>query len=91
VLDMTGIDEGKHIVRVDKYELWSSVEKLTCTSKEVIVEYIPLRKKDRLVRVPLIKSTAGDDLAIVSDFEKKIHHELEEEMKKEAISRRDDW
>jgi hypothetical protein len=88
---MTGIVEGQHIVKIDMYELWVSVEKLTCASKEVIVEYVPLRREDRLVRVPIIKSTAGDDLAIFSDTEKKVQHELEEEMKKEAISKRDKW
>jgi hypothetical protein len=50
-----------------------------------------LRKEDRLLWVPLIKSFAGDNLVIVSDFEKKVHNELEEEMEKEAISRRDGW
>jgi hypothetical protein len=88
---MKGIGEGQHTIRVDMYEFWSSVEKLACTSKEVIVEYIPLRREDRLVQVPIIKSVAGADLTIISDTEGKIHHELEEEMKKEAISRRDDW
>jgi hypothetical protein len=38
-----------------------------------------------------VKNVAGADLAIVSDTAKRIHHELEEEMKREAISRRDEW
>jgi hypothetical protein len=91
VLDMAGIGEGQHTLRVEMFELWGSKEKLTCTTKEVAVEYVPLRREDRLMRVPILKSVAGTDLAIVSDTEKKIHRELEEEMKKEATSRRDQW
>jgi hypothetical protein len=91
VLDMTGIGKGQHILRVEMYELWSSGEKLTSTSKEVTVEYVPLRREDRLVRVPIVKSSAGADLAIISDTEKNIYREIEKEMKKESVSRRDNW
>jgi hypothetical protein len=37
VLDMTGIGEGRHILKVEMYELWSSDEKLTNASSEVII------------------------------------------------------
>jgi hypothetical protein len=91
VLDMTGIGKGRHILRVEMYELWSSEEKLTSTSKEVTIEYVPLRREDRLVRVPIIKSSAGADLVIISDTEKNIYREIEKEMKRESDSRRDYW
>jgi hypothetical protein len=91
VLDMTGIGKGQHILRVEMYELWSSEEKLTSTSKEVTVEYVPLRKEDRLVRVPIVKSSAGADLAIMSDTEQNIYREIEKEMKRESDSKRDYW
>ena len=48
-------------------------------------------REDRLVRIPIIKSVAGADLATVSDGEKNIYREIEENMKKEENSRRDDW
>jgi hypothetical protein len=91
VLDMTGIGEGMHTLRVEIYELWSSDEKLTSTSKEVTVKYVPLKREDRLIRAPIVKSVAGVDLAIVADSEKKIYRQIEEEMKKEAVSKRDQW
>lgn len=91
VLDMTGTGKGQHILRVEMYELWDSGEKLTHASKEVTVEYVPLRREDRLIKVPIINSVAGADLAIVSDTEKNIYREIEEDMKKESFSRRDNW
>jgi hypothetical protein len=91
VLDMTGIEKGQHMLRVEMYELWSSEEKLARTSKEVKIEYVPLKREDRLVRVPILKGSAGADLAIISDTEKNIYREIEKEMKRESTSRRDDW
>jgi hypothetical protein len=91
VLDMTGIGKGQHKLRVEMYELWLSEEKLANTSKEVNIDYVPLRKEDRLVRVPIVKSTAGADLAIISDSEKNIYREIEKEMKRESDSKRDYW
>jgi hypothetical protein len=91
VLDMTGIGKGQHILRVEMYELWDSGEKLTFASKEVTVEYVPLRREDRLIKVPTVKSVAGADLAIVSDTQKDIYREIEEDMKRESESKRDNW
>jgi hypothetical protein len=91
VLDMTGIGKGQHTIRVEMTELWLSEEKLANTSKEVNIDYVPLRKEDRLVRVPIVKSTAGADLAIISDSEKNIYREIEKEMKRESDSQRDYW
>jgi hypothetical protein len=88
---MTGIGKGQHILRVEMYELWDSGEKLTFASKEVTVEYVPLRREDRLIKVPTVKSVAGADLAIVSDTQKDIYREIEEDMKRESESKRDNW
>ena len=44
-----------------------------------------------MVRVPIVKSIEGTDLAIVSDTEKKIYRQMEEEMKKQETSGRDEW
>jgi hypothetical protein len=90
-LDVTGISEGQHVLRVEIYELWSSEEKLTSTSEEATIEYIPLRREDRLVRIPTVKRTTGANLAIISDTEKNIYREIEKEMKKESASKRDNW
>jgi len=91
VLDMTGIEAGQHILRAEMYELWNSNEKLTCAYKEVTIEYVPLKREDRLIRVPIIKSITGADLTIISDVEKNIYHEINEEMKRDSDSRRDYW
>jgi hypothetical protein len=91
VLDMKGITGGPHTIKAEMYELWSSDEKLTNASKEVTIEYVPMKREDRMIRVPIVKSVAGTDLAIVSDSEKNIYREIEEDMKKETISRRDTW
>jgi hypothetical protein len=91
VLDMKGISSGAHIIRVEMYELRSSGEKLTSASKEVTIEYVPLKREDRLIEVPIIKSIAGTGLAIVSDHEKSIYRETEKEMRRDSFSRRDNW
>jgi hypothetical protein len=91
VLDMKGITAGSHTIKVEMHELWASGEKLNYTSKEVTVEYIPKSREDRLIKVPIVKSIAGTGLAVVSDSDKSIYHEIEETMKKELVSRRDEW
>jgi hypothetical protein len=73
------------------YELWDSNEKLTCTSKEIAVEYIPVRREDRLIKIPIMKTIAGADVSIVLDSEKEIYRKMEENMKKETVSKRDEW
>jgi hypothetical protein len=91
VLDMTGIGEGQHLLRVDMYELWSSGEKLTSASKELHIDYVPMKKEDRLILVPSVKSVAGADLTVVSESQKNIYRQIEEIKKKENISKRDEW
>ena len=91
VLDMTGIEAGPHNLKIEMYELWEASEKLTCASKEVAIEYVPLKREDKVIRVPIIKSTAGADLTIISDVEKNIYREINEEMKKDSDSRQDYW
>jgi hypothetical protein len=91
VLDMKGITAGSHVIKVEMYELWDSREKFTCASKEVKIEYVPLRREDKLIKLPTVKSIAGSDLVFVSESEKDIYREIDENIKKEAISKRDNW
>ena len=88
---MTEIVEGKHALRVEMYELWDSGERLTSTSKEATIEYVPVKREDRLIRVPIIKRTAGADLEIVTAAEKNIYREIDEAMKRESEGRREHW
>ena len=91
VLDMTGIREGKHTLRIEMYEPWASGDKLTTASKEVAFDYVPVKREDRLIRVPIVKSVAGADMDIVSERQKNIYREIDEEMKNESEGRRDYW
>ncbi len=91
VLVMTGIAEGKHVLRVEMYELWESGEKLNWTSKEAAIDYVPVKREDRLIRVPIIKGTAGSGLDIVTDTEKRILREIDAQMKEEAFGKSDHW
>lgn len=91
VLNMKGIRAGSHTIKAEMCELWAEDEKRTITSKEVTIEYVPMKREDRLIKVPIVKSVAGNDLAIVSDSEKNIYREIEEDMKKEAVSRQDKY
>jgi hypothetical protein len=91
-LDMRGISAGSHFIKVEMCELWSSGEKLTCIQKEVPIEYILLRREDRLIKVPTVKSSvAGADLEVVSGSEREIYRDMEESVKREAVTKRDEW
>ena len=91
VLDMKGIAAGAYLVRVEMYELWSDGEKLSFTQKEAIVEYVPKTRESRLIKIPIVKSFGEPSLAVVSESDKKVYREIEENMKKESESKRDEW
>jgi esterase/lipase len=44
-----------------------------------------------LVKIPTVKSVAGNDLMVVSSSAKNIYSEIEQDQKQEAISKRDEW
>ena len=90
-LDMKGISAGQHTIKVEMYEQWSSGEKLACASKEATIEYTPIKREDRLIEIPIVKHVAGADLQVVSDSEKDVYRELDESMKRDQISKRDEW
>jgi hypothetical protein len=91
VLDMRGISTAKYLVRVEMFELWPSSEKLCFTSKEIIIEYVPKTKESRLVKIPIVKSVAGSNIAVVSSSEKSVYLDIEQELKEESQSKRDQW
>ena len=73
VLDMKGIPAGTHSIKVEMYELWSSGERFSQAEKEVTVDYVPQTRESKFVRVPIVKSVAGTDLAVISESEKDIY------------------
>ena len=91
IVDMKGMGAGEYLFRIEMYELWSSNEKLNFTAKEIIVQYVPQSRQSRLVKIPTVKSVAGTDLTVVSSSAKNIYHEIEQDLKKESISKRDEW
>ena len=66
-------------------------EKLSEALKELNVDYTPQTRESRFVKVPTVKSVAGKDLAVVSEPKKIVFRELEKTIKKEQLSKRDDW
>ncbi|MCW3995265.1 MAG: hypothetical protein NWE98_03835 [Candidatus Bathyarchaeota archaeon] len=66
-------------------------EVLWQTVKEATVDYVPKTRQERLVRVPTVRGVAGADLAVASEVQREIYSELEEALKKEQSSRRDQW
>jgi hypothetical protein len=58
ILDIRGIVAGEYLFRVEMYEPWSSGEKLSFTSKEISVQYVPKTREERLVKIPTVKSVA---------------------------------
>jgi hypothetical protein len=91
ILDMRGIVAGVYLFRVELYEPWSSGEKLNFASKEISVQYVPKTSEERLVKIPIVKSTAGTGLTVVSSSAKNVFREMEEDQKQESISKRDEW
>jgi hypothetical protein len=91
VLNMKDVSAGVYKVRVEMYEVWSSGERLSQTSRETTVDYVPLTRQSRLVRIPTVKSVAGADLAVASSQEKELLSEIKDAAKKEQLSRRDNY
>ena len=91
VLDMRGIAAGAYSIRVEMYELWSDGEKLCFTQKEVTVQYVPQTRMSRLIKIPIVKSFGEPSLSVVSMSDKKVYREIEETLRKESDSKRDEW
>jgi hypothetical protein len=91
MLDMKGIGAGNYLIRVEMYEPWSSNEKLNFSVKEIVVQYVPQSRESRLVKIPTVKSVAGTGLTVVPSTTKNIYNEIDQDLKKESMSKRDQW
>jgi hypothetical protein len=91
ILDMKGIAAGSYLFKVEMYEPWSSCEKLNFTAKEVVVQYMPQTRESRLVKIPTLRTDAGAGLTVVSSAAQTIYREIEEDLKKESTSKKDEW
>ena len=90
-LDMRGICAGQHVIRAEMYELWNSEEKLILESKEVKINYVPVRRQDRYIKIPIVKKVEREDLEIVSEPTRVVYRQIEKEQKEELLSKRDEW
>lgn len=90
-LDLKGINAGIHIIKAEMYEPSFYGKKYCYTENEVPIEYTPDDRKTTLRKIPIVKSMEGKGIAILSDSEKKLYREIDENQKKEAASNRDEW
>jgi hypothetical protein len=91
ILDMKGMVQGRYTVRIEMYEPWSNGEKLNYAFKEMVISYVPQKRESRYVKVPTVKSVAGNDLTIVTSSIKTLYRDIEKDQKREGISNRDIW
>jgi hypothetical protein len=89
-LDMKGIQPGSHTVKIEMSERWNTGEKLTSTSKYVIVNYTPVRREDRYVKVPIVRKIEGT-FRIILPQEKELYQELKKSQHRELNSKKDQW
>ena len=82
---------GQHVIRAEMYELWNSEERLTLESKEVTINYVPVRRQDRYIKIPIVKKVEREDLEVVSEPTRDVYREIEKEQKEELLSKRDEW
>jgi hypothetical protein len=50
-----------------------------------------LTRQSRLVKIPIVRSVTGADLAIVSNSQRNIYLDIEKTVKKDQDSKRDNW
>jgi hypothetical protein len=87
ILDLSGMTPGNHTVKVELCDLFSP----SCASKEITIEYKPLTKEERFRRIPTVKKTEGVDISIISNNEKEVFRDIKDTLRKEQISKRDNW
>jgi hypothetical protein len=89
ILDMKGVAEGQYCVRVEMYESWQN-DKYNLTQKKASIQYVPVNRASRLVKIPTVKSVAGSGLSVILPTTRNIFLDLEQETKKEMLSKRDE-
>jgi len=89
-LDMNDIQPGEHTIKVEMSERWSTGEKLTSTTQYVIIQYTPVRRQDRYVKVPIVRKIDGA-FRIILPEEKELYDELQKSRRQELNSKKDQW
>ncbi|MDR0373330.1 MAG: hypothetical protein LBI79_07240 [Nitrososphaerota archaeon] len=90
-LDMKDIQPGEHTIKVEMSERWGSTgEKLISTTQYVIVQYVPVRRQDRYVKVPIVRKIEGDFRIILSE-EKELYQQFQKNRHQELNSKKDHW
>lgn len=91
IVDMSGVEAGSYLFRVEMYELWDNSEKLNFVTKQITLDYVPKRRQDRLVKVPTVKTVPGDGLVVDSSETKSIYQKIGQIQREESVSKRDSW
>jgi len=91
VLDMRGIPAGPHTIGVEMYGLWGDGERLCRTYSEQHINYVPWTRQLHLVKIPIVHSVVGADLAVVAIGQRNLYLDIEKTLKKEQDSKRDNW
>lgn len=91
VLGMKGVAAGSHVIRVEMYELWSSGEKLHAASREVQIDYVPVTRAEKLIKIPIVKQAPEEDVFLVSSADKKIYSGFQKDEKEELTTERDGY
>ena len=90
VLDMKGLDIGFYTIKVDLCELLP-FGMGTCSSREIAVRYLPSKKEERYIKIPIVKRFEGQALEVMSESDKNIYRDIEQTIKKELASHQDEW
>ena len=89
-LDMKGIQAGEHVIKVEMAEKEETGEIIVHSSKYIILQYSPIHKQDRYVKVPIVRKIEGA-FRIILPEEKELYRELEKQQQKELNSKKDRW
>lgn len=89
-LDMAGIRQGEHVIKVELSERWENGDILAQASKYVVVQYSPVRREDRYVKVPLVRKIDGA-FRIILPEEKELYSQIEKEQQRQFNAKRDNW
>jgi hypothetical protein len=89
-LDMKDIRPGEHTIKVEMAERWSTGEKLASTTQYVIIQYAPVRRQDRYVKVPIVRKIDGA-FRIILPQEKELYRKLQKSRDQELNSKKDQW
>ncbi|MDR0493163.1 MAG: hypothetical protein LBH74_05965 [Nitrososphaerota archaeon] len=89
-MDMKNIQPGEHAIKVEMTEPGSTGKKLTNTTQYSIIQYTPVRRQDRYVKVPIVQKIEGA-FRIILPHEKELYQKLQKSRDQELKSKKEQW